>query len=59
MPQRVREMLANLPPIENPTMKAAIIKCDGCGTHAKLDFDNPQLPEGWRETSEGDFCSEC
>jgi hypothetical protein len=37
----------------------AHLKCDGCGAIAELDYGNPQLPPGWAERDNGDFCPAC
>jgi len=35
------------------------VRCDGCGTAAELDFDDPRYPDGWAEREDGDFCPAC
>jgi hypothetical protein len=37
----------------------AALTCDGCGLTVALDFWNPQLPEGWSDGEDGDFCPGC
>src|SRR5690348_12876967 len=43
-------------PVEN---QSATLQCDGCGTKAELDYNRPELPAGWVERDDGDFCPAC
>ena len=58
--QRFAELKASVPADADETLaRIAYLTCNGCGKVAELDFDYPELPEGWRETSDGDFCPGC
>ena len=35
------------------------LQCNGCGTKVPLDYDEPELPAGWVERDDGDFCPRC
>lgn len=35
------------------------LKCDGCGRKAVLDYEHPEMPSGWVERDDGDFCPTC
>ncbi len=55
--QRTRELKDSLP--DMPGERLAHLVCDGCGAVAVLDYDRPELPAGWRERADGDFCPVC
>lgn len=57
--QRARELKATLPDTGPAGAGAAAVICNGCGTSASVDFDNPRLPGGWVSCAEGDFCPRC
>lgn len=56
---RMRELQGTLPDIGEVKARFAAAICDGCGTRAELDFDNPQMPPGWAACEAGDFCPSC
>lgn len=57
--QRIRELKESLPDIGPTDAKFATAACDGCGTRAALDFEDPKLPRGWVAAEAGDFCPVC
>lgn len=57
--ERLRQLKASVPEIGEAENRYASLRCDGCGAVAALDFDDPQLPDGWQELVDGDFCPDC
>ena len=61
---RLRELkdhvLDSWSPADGPVEAAsATLTCNGCGVTAELDWADPQLPPGWAERPDGDFCPAC
>jgi len=60
---RFRDLQATIPagmdPADPETVCRASLRCDGCGTVAVLDWDDPRKPDGWTERGDGDFCPAC
>jgi ribosomal protein S27E len=58
--QRARELKATVPQDMEPIeARFLAVRCDGCGTSASVDFDDPRLPDGWAACGAGDFCPGC
>lgn len=57
--QRIAELKDSVPDIGPVEAKFLTARCDGCGATAGLDFDSPQMPEGWAEHDDGDYCPRC
>jgi len=52
----LKESVPDIGPVEARFLHA---RCDGCGTTAELDFDNPRMPDGWAGHDDGDYCPRC
>ena len=61
--ERIRDLKATIPAsmdtADPETVRRAILRCDGCGTVAELDWDDPRRPDDWTEGDDGDFCPAC
>lgn len=58
--QRAAELRAGAPDVGPDGSRFLDLACDGgCGTTARLDFDDPVRPSGWAERPDGDFCPGC
>jgi hypothetical protein len=57
--QRIAELKASVPDIGPVEARFLATRCDGCGTTAELDFDNPRLPDSWAAADNGDFFPRC
>jgi hypothetical protein len=57
--QRIRELKATMPDTEPGDARFLAIVCNDCEVTASLDFDQPQLPDGWVTNEAGEFCPNC
>jgi hypothetical protein len=57
--QRVAELQASVPDSGPGAVRTLTALCDGSGATAELDPGNPQMPDGWAECEDGDFCPAC
>ena len=57
--QRARELRDTVQVIGPVEARFLTVMCNGCGTRASVDFDNPRLPGGWISDDAGDFCPRC
>lgn len=57
--ERIAGLKDSVPDIGPVEARFLTTVCDGCGTTASLDFDDPRLPGGWASCEAGDFCPHC
>lgn len=58
MSQRFAELRAAIP-ADPDAIRFAAVACNGCPARAEVDYDDPQLPDGWAATPAGEFCPAC
>lgn len=56
--QRFAELRASLP-VGIDGARVATVACDDCPARAEVDYEDPQLPDGWVTTHAGEFCPAC
>jgi hypothetical protein len=57
--ERVAGLKGSVPDLGPVEAASLTVACDGCGTRAVLDFEDPRLPGGWASCEAGDFCQGC
>jgi hypothetical protein len=61
--QRIAGLKATIPmgvdTADPETVRHVMLRCDGCGMVAELDWDDPRKPGGWTERDSGDYCPAC
>lgn len=60
--ERAEELKTYVRPYTKPdgtTIQFFTVQCDGCGIAMPIEYDDPQLPPGWRAQEDGEFCPNC